>query len=88
MFALRLEQLGPTPNAGFLSADLAKDEKMGYRFAIVPGAEGYAVTARPYPPQGSARSFYSDGSLVVHHAPGSGEATVESPELGSAKSVD
>ncbi len=58
---------------------------MGYRFKIIPAAEGYAVTARPEPPQGAGRSFYSDGSLVVHYASAREEATADGPELGTAK---
>ncbi len=85
-FASNLAQLGPAPNAGLIPADLAKGEKMGYRFTILPSAEGYAVSARPS--QGSARSFYSDATLVTHYAPGSREATVEDPELGSAPAAN
>jgi prepilin-type N-terminal cleavage/methylation domain-containing protein len=84
-FAAKIAQLGPPPNAGLISSDLARGEKMGYRFAIVPAAEGYAVTARPHPVQGSARSFYSDSSLVIRYAEGSQEATPESPSLGRGR---
>lgn len=83
-FATNIAQLGPPPNAGLIASDLASGEKMGYRFAIVPAEDGYAVTARPWPPQASARSFYSDTSLLIRHAPGSAAATADSPELGSA----
>src|SRR5678815_3361008 len=80
-----IAQLGPPPNAGLISSDLARGEKMGYRFAIVPAAEGYAVTARPHKVQGSTRSFYSDSSLVIRYAEGSQEATPESPSLGRGR---
>lgn len=85
VFAEHLEQLGPPPNAGLLSRELASGSRMGYRFAILPASEGYAVSARPSVSLGGARSFYSDGSLVVHYAAGSVEATSESPELASGK---
>jgi prepilin-type N-terminal cleavage/methylation domain-containing protein len=84
-FAAKIAQLGPPPNAGLISSDLARGEKMGYRFAIVPAAEGYAVTARPHKVQGSTRSFYSDSSLVIRYAEGSQEATAESPSLGRGR---
>ena len=85
-FAGSMAQLGPPPGAGLIPQDLSRGSKMGYKFAIAPAPEGYAITAQPQPPQGTARSFYSDGSLVVHHqAAGAGMATAESPELGSTK---
>ena len=84
-FAVSMIELGPPPNAGLISGELAKGEKTGYRFTIVAAVDDYAVTARPWPPQASARSFYSDSSLVTRYASGQGEATAESPELGSAK---
>ena len=84
-FARSMAQLGPPPGAGLIPQDLSRGSKMGYKFAIVPASEGYAITAQPDPPQGSARSFYSDSSLVVHHAAGAGMATAVSPELGSSK---
>jgi prepilin-type N-terminal cleavage/methylation domain-containing protein len=84
-FAANLAELGPPPNAGLISSDLATGEKLGYRYAITPVPDGYAISARPWPPHASARSFYSDSSLLVRYASGLSEATPESLELGSGK---
>lgn len=91
-FAARLADLGPVPpGSGLIPSELAAGTKMGYRFDIVPSspeAGGYAVTAQPDSASTlarSCRSFYSDASLVIRHAPAgtAAVATLESPELGS-----
>lgn len=87
-FAENLAQLGPPAAgsargpqaAGLLPTDLAAGEKGGYRYQLAPPAEGYALTARPSPPQ-AGRSFYSDGTMAVRHAPGTVPATAESAIL-------
>ncbi|MBM3793709.1 MAG: type II secretion system protein [Acidobacteria bacterium] len=85
-FAESLAQLGPPPAAsergpqaaGLLPPDLAAGERTGYRYALAPSGEGHALTATPSPARGE-RSYYSDGTMIVRHAPCTQMATVESP---------
>ncbi|MCC6537999.1 MAG: type II secretion system protein [Bryobacterales bacterium] len=88
-FADSLAQLGPPAGsagrgpqgAGLLPPDLAAGARGGYLFRLAPGEEGYVLTARPSPPKRGERSYYSDGTLVLRYAPGTEEATPESPLL-------
>lgn len=72
-FAATLEALGPAPGADLIKEELARGEKKGYRFKLVPNSPdargrvaGYRLTARPavYGWTGKM-SFYSDESGVI-----------------------
>lgn len=93
-YAASLTELGPPPpGSGLLPSELARGEKLGYRFTLAANtaSEGYAITVTPAASASwfaARRSFYSDGSLVIRATPAAhGQATADSPELGASSTA-
>jgi hypothetical protein len=88
-FATRLEELGPPASgpaglasAGLIPGGLAKGIRIGYRFILIGGPNGYTLNANPvaFGTTGT-RTFFSDQTHVIRHNWGPEPATINSPEI-------